>query len=99
MRVEQVVRSAAEKAASKARADAKKQKPSTAKRRLGRPKGSKNTPQADGTRSPELCRITAMLDTLLHLIAGLIPLTYLVLDGSIHLKRDTPGHQALSAMA
>ena len=45
MRVEQVVRSAAEKAASKARADAKKQKPSTATRRPGRPKGSKNTPK------------------------------------------------------
>jgi DDE superfamily endonuclease len=81
MRVEQVVRSAAEKAASQARADAKKQKPSTATRRPGRPKGSKNTPQADGTRTPELCRITAMLDALLHLIAGWIPLTYLVLDG------------------
>src|SRR5256884_8222134 len=35
MRVEQVVRSAAEKAASKARADAKKQKPSTATRGPG----------------------------------------------------------------
>jgi putative transposase len=81
MRVEQVIRSAAEKAASKARADAKKQKPSTATRRPGRPKGSKNTPPADGTRTPELCRITAMLDALLHLIAGLIPLTCLVLDG------------------
>src|SRR5207245_2756023 len=81
IRVEQVVRSAAEKAASKARADAKQQQPSTAKRRPGRPKGSKNTPKADGTRTPELCRITTMLDALLHLIAGLIPLTYLVLDG------------------
>jgi putative transposase len=81
MRVEQVVRSAAEKAASKARADAKKQKPSTAKRRPGRPKGSKNTPKADGTRTPELCRITGMLDALLHLIAGVVSLRYLVLDG------------------
>src|SRR6266852_1697940 len=81
IRVEQVIRSAAEKAASKARADAKKQTPSTATRRPGRPKGSKNTPKADGTRTPELGRITAMLDALLHLIAGLIPLTYVVLDG------------------
>jgi len=98
MRVEQVVRSAAEKAASKARADAKKQKPSTATRRPGRPKGSKNTPQADGTRTPELCRITAMLDALLHLIAGLIPLTYLVLDGhfgnhnALHMARQSNLH-------
>ena len=81
MRVEQVVRSAAEKAASKARADAKKQKPSTATRRPGRPKGSKNSPKADGIRTPELCRITTMLDALLPLIAGVLPLTYLVLDG------------------
>jgi len=81
MRVEQVVRSAAAKAASKARADAKKQTPSTATRRPGRPKGRKNTPKADGTRTPEFCRITGMLDALLHLIAGVVSLRYLVLDG------------------
>jgi putative transposase len=81
VRVEQVVRSAAEKAATKAKADAKKQKPSTAKRRPGRPKGSKNTPKAEATRTPELVRITGMLDGLQHLIAGFVPLTYLVLDG------------------
>jgi putative transposase len=52
IRVEQVVRSAAEQAASKARADAKKQTPSTAPRRPGRPKGSKTPPKADGTRTP-----------------------------------------------
>jgi hypothetical protein len=81
MRVEQVVRSDAEKAASRAKAAAKKPKSPGAKRRPGRPKGSKNKPKADVTRTPELARITAMLDALLHLIAGLIPLTYLVLDG------------------
>jgi putative transposase len=53
MRVEQGVRSAAEKAASKAKADAKKQTPSTAKRRPGRPKGSKNTPKTAVARTPE----------------------------------------------
>ncbi len=81
IRVEQVVRSAAEKAASKAKADAKKQAPSTAKRRPGRPKGSKNTPKADVTPTPECVRITGMLDALLTLIAGVVPLTYFVLDG------------------
>jgi putative transposase len=81
LRVEQVVRSDAEKAATKAKAAAKKQKPSPAKRRPGRPKGSKNTPKADSPRTPELLRITRMLDALLQRIAGLIPLTYLVLDG------------------
>ena len=80
IRVEQVVRSDAEKAASKAKADAKKQPPSV-KRRPGRPKGSKNTPKADTTRTPELLRITGMLDGLRHLIAGFVPLTHFVLDG------------------
>jgi putative transposase len=81
LRVEQVVRSDAEKAASKAKADAKKHKRSTAKRRPGRPKGSKNTPKADVTPTPECVRITGMLDALLTLIAGVVPLTYFVLDG------------------
>ena len=81
LRVEQVVRSDAEKAASKAKAEAKKQPPSTAKRRPGRPKGSKNKPQADVPLTPELGRITGMLGALLHVIAGVVSWTYLVLDG------------------
>src|SRR5262247_3404635 len=81
LRVEQVVRSEAEKAASKAKAAAKKPKTPCEKRRPGRPKGRKNKPKADGTGTPELRRIAGWLDALLHLIAGVIPLTYLVLDG------------------
>jgi putative transposase len=66
VRVEQVVRSEAEKAASKANAAARQQPPSPAPRRPGRPKGSKNKPQADVTRTPELSRIAAMLNALLQ---------------------------------
>src|SRR5262247_2722918 len=47
LRVEQVVRSDAEKAARKAKAARRQQRPSTAKRRPERPKGSKNKPAAD----------------------------------------------------
>jgi putative transposase len=79
--VEQVVRSEAEKAASKAKAARKQQTPSTAKRRPGRPKGRKNTPKADVSLTPELLRITGMLGALWQLIAGAVSLTYLVLDG------------------
>src|SRR5215467_15119141 len=61
LRVEQVVRSDAEKAASKAKAAAKQPKGQGEQRRLGRPKGSKNTHKADGTFTPELGRITGML--------------------------------------
>jgi putative transposase len=81
IRVEQVVRSDAEKAASKAKAAAKKPKARRAQRRPGRPKGSQNKPKADGTVTPELRRIPGWLDALLHLLAGGLSLTYLVLDG------------------
>ena len=81
VRVEQVIRSDAEKAASKAKAAAKKAPSSMAKRRPGRPKGSKNKNKAAVTLTPELVRIKSMIDALLHLIAACIPLTYLVLDG------------------
>lgn len=81
LRVEQVVRSDADKAASKAKADAKKQASSTAKRRPGRPKGSKNAPKTATTLTPELGRITGMLSALRQLIAGVVSLTSVVLDG------------------
>jgi hypothetical protein len=81
LHVEQVVRSDAEKAVSKAKAVAKRPKAPGAKRRPGRPKGSKNKAKADGTFTPELVRITGWLDALLRLIAGVVSLTYVVLDG------------------
>jgi putative transposase len=79
--VEEVVRSDEEKAASKAKAARRPQPPSPAQRRPGRPKGSKNKPKADATCTPELLRITSMLDGLQQLIAGVVPLTHFVLDG------------------
>jgi putative transposase len=81
MRIEQIIRSDAEKAASKAKAVAKKPKVPRAKRRPGRPKGSKNKPKADGTCTPELKRIAGWLDALLQLLATVLSVTYLVLDG------------------
>lgn len=81
LRVDQVVRSDAEKAASKAKAAAKQAKAPGAKRRPGRPKGSKNTPKADGPFTPELARIAGWLDAVRHLIAGVVAVTYVVLDG------------------
>jgi putative transposase len=81
MRIEQVVRSDAEKAARKAKTAAKPSKGAQATRRPGRPKGSKNTPKAAATLTPELVRITAMLTALLQLIATVRSVTYVVLDG------------------
>jgi len=98
VRVEQVVRSEAEKAASQAKAAAQQQKPSTPSRRPGRPKGRRSIPQAAVPLTPEWSRITARLDALLKLIAGVIPLTYLVLDGhfghhnALHMARQSHLH-------
>ena len=81
VRIEQVVRTEAEKAATKAKTTARKSKASAPKRKPGRPKGSKNKPKAAATLSPELQRIQTLVQDLLGLIAGLFPLTYLLLDG------------------
>jgi putative transposase len=81
VRVEQVIRSDAEKAASKAKAAAKQAPSSRATRRPGRPQGTKNKNKAEVTLTPELVRIKSMIDALLHLITASLPLTYLVLDG------------------
>ena len=81
VRVEQVVRSAAEKAASKAKAVAKKAPKPVERRKPGRPKGSKNKTTVEVTLSPELLRIQTMVKAQLKLMAGLIPLTYVALDG------------------
>jgi DDE superfamily endonuclease len=62
LRLEQVVRSDAEKAVRKANADAKKAKLLCDKRRPWRPKGSPNNKKVAVTFTPELGRIKAMLD-------------------------------------
>jgi hypothetical protein len=75
MRVEQVVRSDAEKAASKAKTAAKKPKAPQTKRRPGRPKGRPNTHTATRILTPDLVRIKAMMDALLRLITPVLAVT------------------------
>jgi len=83
IRVAQIGRSDAEKAATKAKAEAKKPPPSTAKRGPGRPQGRKNQSQAAVTLTPALARISSRLASGLHLITPSIPLTSLGLDGHV----------------
>ena len=78
--VEQVLRSAEEKAAAKAKAATKTAKP-ILKRKPGRPKGSTSKAKTSCELSPELTRIQTQIRALLERIGGLLPLTYLVLDG------------------
>jgi hypothetical protein len=80
MRVEPIVRSTVENAASKAKAAAKKTPPSTPRRGPGRPRGRQTQAKA-ATLTPALVRSSSLLDSRLHLITPSIPLTYLRLDG------------------
>jgi putative transposase len=77
----QMVKSVAEKAANKAKADAKKARKTADKKKPGRPKGSKNKAKADVVLNPELLRIQKALQTLLATIGTAICLKYVTLDG------------------
>lgn len=81
MMVEQVIRSAEEKAASKAKRSARKAQTKPNKGKRGRPKGSKNKDKTQVTLTAELERIKAMIVKQLTLIGETIPLNHVVLDG------------------
>jgi len=74
--LEQVVRTAEEKAATHSQAT----KPAT-KRKPGRPKGATTKAKTAPELSQELSRIQKLLLSLLDRIGGVLPLSYLVLDG------------------
>jgi putative transposase len=92
MAIEQVIRTPAAKAATKAKAAARSQLPTAERRHPGRPKGSRTRPKTDRPLSPELQRIGTMIGALTQRIAPLVPLTYLLLDGYF-------GHAAALQMA
>ena len=79
IQLEQVVRSAEEKAACQAKVAARL-KPGP-KRPVGRPKGSRNQNKPVASLHPELQRIQRMLQALLQLCTGVLSLTYVLLDG------------------
>lgn len=84
--LEQVIRTAEERAEAKTKTKAKakaktKADTTSPKRKGGRPKGSTTKAKTDVVLSPELLRIQALVLALLKRIASLFPLTYLVLDG------------------
>jgi putative transposase len=81
-KIEQIVRSEAEKATCKAKAQARKtKKKPDEKRKPGRPKGSKNKDKQPVELNSELKRIQTMLRALLERLATFLSLKYLVLDG------------------
>jgi len=82
LRVEQVIRSEAEKVAAKERKQkrAKKDKAASKKKR-GRPKGSRNRDKTQVELTSELKRIQEMVKNQLTLLQALVTVRYLVLDG------------------
>jgi hypothetical protein len=81
MQTTQMVKSAEEKATSKAKAEAKKAKKTGEKKKPGCPKGSKNKDKQEVVFSPELLRIQKALKDLLETIGTTIALRYVVMDG------------------
>jgi putative transposase len=79
MQATQLVKSAEEKAASKAKA--KKVKKTAGPKKPGRPKGSQNKGKQAIVLQPELLRIQAALHTLLATVGTTILLKYVVMDG------------------
>lgn len=77
----QVVKSAEEKAASKAKAQEKKAKKTAEKKKPGRPKGSRNKNKQEGVLQAELLRIQKALRARLETIRTVLSLNYVVLDG------------------
>jgi hypothetical protein len=75
------VKSVEEKAASKAKAEAKKVKKTAEKKKPGRPKGSKNKDKQEVVLNAELLRIQAALKSLLETVGSAITLKYVALDG------------------
>ena len=82
LRVEQVVRTEAEKAAAKARKKKQVKKDKKApKKKCGRPKGSQNRDKTQVQLTPELKRIQKMVKKQLEMLQNLVSVRYLALDG------------------
>ena len=74
MQATQMVKSAEDKIASKAKAEAKKVKKTGEKKKPGRPKGSKNKDKQEVALNPELVRIQKALQSLLETVGAMIAL-------------------------
>ena len=82
LRVKQVVRTEAEKAAAKARKKKQVKKDKKApKKKCGRPKGSQNRDKTQVQLTPELKRIQKMVEKQLEMLQNLVSVRYLALDG------------------
>ena len=77
----QIIKSVEEKATSKAKAEARKVKPTGEKKKPGRPKGSKNKDKQAVILNPELLRIQTALKSFIATLGVFIALKYVAMDG------------------
>ena len=90
IRVEQVVRPVTAPPDKAARPPRRPAAPSALPGKRGRPKGRQTTDKTAVTVTPELQRINGRVQGLLQRIGGLVPLTYLVLDGHFGTNSAVP---------
>lgn len=81
MQITQIIKTAEEKASSKAKAEAKKVKKTDDKKKRGRPKGSKNKDKQEVILNSELLRIQKALRSLLETLGTVLSLKYVAMDG------------------
>lgn len=79
--VKQMVRSEAEKAATRERKERKKRRRGKSTARRGRPPGHCNKTKGEMNLSPELRRISELLNQTVNLLGRLVGLKYLAMDG------------------
>ncbi len=81
LQIDQIVKSAAEKAERKSKTGTKQAQKTTEKRKPGRPKGSKNKAKVEVVLNAELLRVQASLRSLLVTVGTALILRYVALDG------------------
>jgi hypothetical protein len=82
LQVEQIIRSAGEKAAAKQRKRRQNRaKQTTPRKKPGRPKGSRNRDKTEVVLTPELKRIQAMVRKQLKILSDRVSVRHLALDG------------------
>jgi hypothetical protein len=81
LQISQIVKSAEEKAARKLKAEVKQDQKTAEKKKVGRPKGSKNKDKQEVVLNAELLRIQKWLHAFLEKVGTALRLKYLVMDG------------------
>jgi hypothetical protein len=81
LQTEQIIRTEAEKTAAKRHQERRVKTDQNARKKPGRPKGSRNRDKTDVVLTPELTRIQRTIQKQLKLLSGKVKIRHLALDG------------------